>query len=267
METDADLDALTALPATWRAQLVGKTIVSVTSGMSGAMVFRISGGHVWDQYLKVGTGTLAARLRQEVERTEWLAAAGIRVPRVLAQHADRGVAAVLITALAGQTAEHLPSNDWRSGVTAIGRSLARLHSIAATTCPFDETIGIRLARARELVRSGGIDPTQFDDRNAGITPEELYDRLEVSVPGHEDCVVTHGDATLSNLIVANDGQVGFLDCGHCGRADRYVDLALLVGELEERFGAEAQTALVGAYGDLRWDGPKAEFYRDLYELF
>jgi hypothetical protein len=47
----------------------------------------------------------------------------------------------------------------------------------------------------------------------------------------------------------------------------YVDLALLVGELEERYGAEAQTALVGAYGDLRWDGPKAEFYRDLYELF
>jgi aminoglycoside phosphotransferase len=261
------LDALGALPAAWRRRFAGRTVTPIASGMSGAIVFRISGEHACDQYLKVGTGTLADCLRQEVERTEWLTGAGIRVPRVLAQHADRGVAAVLITALAGQTAEDIPSNDWRPAVTAIGRSLARLHSIAVTTCPFDETIGIRLARARELVRSGGIDPTQFDDRNAGITPEELYDHLEISVPGHEDCVVTHGDATLSNLIVANDGQVGFLDCGHCGRADRYVDLALLVGELEERFGAEARTAFVAAYGDLRWDGPKAEYYRDLYELF
>jgi aminoglycoside 3'-phosphotransferase-2 len=261
------LDALNTLPATWRAQLVGKTIVRVTFGMSGASVFRITGGHGCDQYLKVGTGALADRLRQEVERTEWLAAAGVRVPRVVARHADAGVVAVLMTALGDRTAEHIPSNDWRPRVATIARSLASLHSLAVTICPFDETIRVRMARARELVRSGGIDPTQFDERNAGVAPEVLYDRLEASVPAHENCVVAHGDATLSNLIVADDGQVGFVDCGHCGRADRYVDLAPLVGELEERFGAEARTAFAAEYGDLRWDDGKAEFYRDLYELF
>jgi len=91
--------------------------------------------------------------------------------------------------------------------------------------------------------------------------------LAARLPEHEDCAVTHGDATLSNIILEPDGQVGFVDCGHCGRADRYVDLALLLAALEDRLCAEARNTFTDAYGDLRWDEAKAEFYRDLYELF
>jgi aminoglycoside phosphotransferase len=54
------------------------------------------------------------------------------------------------------------------------------------------------------------------------------------------------------------GQVGLVDCSHCGIADRYVDLALLVGELEDRLGSQARNAFTDAYGDLWWDKSKAE---------
>lgn len=235
--------------------------------MSGASVFRVAGGCGIDYYLKIGTGAVADHLRREIERTQWLASVGARVPKILARFAEQNVVAVVLTCLGGRNAEHIEWTDWRSAVAATARALVHLHSLPLASCPFDESLDIRLARARELVRVGAIDSSDFDERNAGLTPEELYCRLATSFPGYEDCVVTHGDATLSNLILADDGQVGFVDCGHCGRADRYVDLALLVGDLEDRLGMEARDTFADAYGDLSWDERKAEFYRDLYELF
>jgi hypothetical protein len=65
-----------------------------------------------------------------------------------------------------------------------------MHSLPTNSCPFDETLNVRLARARELIRRGEIDAAQFDTRNAGITPEGLYQRLEAGIPEQEDCVVS-----------------------------------------------------------------------------
>jgi aminoglycoside 3'-phosphotransferase II len=259
--------ALGILPVSWRARLAAQTVIPVTTGMSGALVFRVIGEHGLGEYLKIGTGIVADLLMREVERTEWLASVGVRVPRVVARFVDKDVAAFVMSSLGDRTAEDIPSVNWKPTVTAIARTLASLHALPVLSCPFDETLEVRLGRARALVRSGEIDPGDFDERNAGVAPEDLYARLETSVPESEDCVVTHGDATLSNLILGPEGQVGFVDCSHSGRADRYVDLALLVGELERWFGAEARDAFLGAYGDVQWDERKAAFYLDLYELF
>jgi aminoglycoside 3'-phosphotransferase-2 len=235
--------------------------------MSGASVFRVTAEQGIDHFLKIGTGTVADQLRREIERTEWLASAGIRVPRVLAHCAVDNVVAVAMSSLEGRSAEQVGETEWRPAVAAIARAFAHLHCVLVSTCPFDERLEIRLARARSLVHADAIDPADFDERNAGLSPQELYDRVVSRVPEHEDCVVTHGDATLSNLILSDDGQLGFVDCGHCGRADRYVDLALLAGELQRRLGTDALNTFTVAYGDLRWDERKAEFYRDLYEFF
>src|SRR5262249_24363058 len=98
------MDVLGTLPLSWRAWLDGKRVIRVTAGMSGAAVFRVVGGEGSDRYLKIGTGTVADLLKQEIERTEWLAAAGIRVPRVLERFTDRNLVAVAMTALGGETA-------------------------------------------------------------------------------------------------------------------------------------------------------------------
>jgi aminoglycoside phosphotransferase len=112
-----------------------------------------------------------------------------------------------------------------------------------------------------------IDTSAFDTRNVGMTAEQLYGRLQASIPAGEDCVVTHGDATLDNMIVGDDGKIGFIDCGNAGAADRYVDLAVTVGELAERLGEDARALFARAYGKLAWDARKAAFYDDLYEFF
>jgi len=166
MESNALLDAL---PTSWRARLAGKTIVPVSAGMSGASVFRVTDGHRIDHYLKIATGALADPLTREIERTEWLALAGVRVPRILARFAEDSVVAVAMTPIAGQTADHVGDTNWRTEVMAVARALAHLHALALATCPFDERLNIRLARARELVRSGAIDAAGFDERNAAET--------------------------------------------------------------------------------------------------
>lgn len=260
-------DVLSVLPAEWQAEIAGHELVPVASGESGAHVFRILDPAAGDRYLKIAIGAGADHLRREVERTEWLASAGIRVPKMLSRFGSAAAFAATMTALDGRCAASTGGENWRPVVRAIAQAFAAIHALPVNSCPFDETLNVRLARAHELVRKGEIDGSQFDARNAGVAPEDLYERLKASVPAQEDRVVTHGDATLSNLIFTNDGKIGFLDCGNCGRSDRYVDLAPLLGELVDRFGAEARNIFLHAYGKLEWDDWKAEFYSDLYELF
>src|SRR5215470_4187066 len=184
-------DLLNELPASWRERLVGKKIAPIHTGMSGASVFRVTAEDGIDHFLKIGTGTVADQLRREIERTEWLATAGIRVPRVLAHCAIENVVAVAMSSLAGRSAEQVGETEWRPAVAAIACAFAHLHSLAVSTCPFDERLEIRLARARSDVHADAIDPADFDERNAGLSPQELFERVVSRVPAHEDCVVTH----------------------------------------------------------------------------
>jgi aminoglycoside phosphotransferase len=260
-------DVLSGLPAEWQAKMAENEFIPVKSGMSGAYVFRIPDRQAGDQYLKVGIGTNADQLRREGARTKWLASVGLRVPEVIMQFDGTNLFAMRMAALGGQSAVFISPDNWRPVANAIAHAFAAMHSLPTDSCPFDETLHVRLARARELIRRGEIDAAQFDARNAGITPAELYRRLEAGIPAQEDCVVTHGDATLSNLIFGNDGKIGFVDCGNCGKADRYVDLALLFAELADRFGSPARNFFLETYGRLHWDMQKVDFYSDLYELF
>jgi aminoglycoside 3'-phosphotransferase-2 len=261
------LNALSVLPAEWRAEMAEHDLVPVTAGESGAYVFRILDPAAGDRFLKIAMGAGVDHLRREVERTQWLASAGIRVPKVLAQFDSTAAFAVTMAALDGQCAARIGGEIWRPVVRAIAHAVAAIHALPVNSCPFDESLNVRLTRAHELVGKGEIDSSQFDARNAAVAPEDLYERLKASIPAQEDRVVVHGDATLSNLIFANDGKIGFVDCGNCGRSDRYVDLAPLVGELADRFGSEARNIFLDAYGEPEWDDRKAEFYSDLYEFF
>jgi aminoglycoside phosphotransferase len=260
-------EALFALPRSWRRRLAGWRITPIAAGMSGAPVFHVASGSGNDLYLKIGMGRFGDLVKREIERTAWLASLGVRVPEIVARLIERDVVAALMTDLGCQTANQIEPTSWHAPVQAIGRAFGHLHALSLESCPFDETLDVRLARAAQALRAGDVDPADFDPRNRGLTPDELYGRLLARPPDREDCVIVHGDADLSNLILGDDGRVGFIDCGNAGKADRYIDLALVVRDLEERFGAEARSAFMQGYGPLPWDSGKADYYRDLYEFF
>jgi aminoglycoside phosphotransferase len=253
------------LPPDWQAALAGDEVEPIL-GMGGALVFRVLDSAGGCKYLKLASGLGAQLLTQEMARTEWLSSHHIRVPRFLMKTRTQRVNAVLMTAVPGRHLT-LDTDDLLGAVHTLGRGLARLHALPSTNCPFDETPRTRLERAREAIEQNLLDASQFDDRNSGLTPSMLYRRLDGAIPACEDIVVVHGDATLSNMLIGSDGELGFIDCGHSGRSDRYVDLAVIEAELLTEFGHDAAERFNDAYGIREWDDQKAAFFRDLYELF
>ena len=229
--------------------------------MSDAAVFRLESSH----YLKIARDAAARDLRAEVERTAWLGRQGVRVATAVRVHDAGDFVAVMSAALAGSSADEtdLPPEVV---VPALARALSALHAVPAARCPFDESIAVRLERAGRLVDDGKVDPCAFAPRNRDVAPGALLERLRSAVPS-EDVVVVHGDATLGNIIVGNDLSVGFIDCGHAGRADAYVDLALVSEGVGERFGAAMADRFMSAYGGGALDDRKAGYFLDLYELF
>jgi len=190
------------------------------------------------------------------------------VPVILQTVVDAEICAVLMSALQGCPVEDCggsPSNI----VVAVAAGLAQLHALPIKSCPFDESIEIRLARAQADICRGRIDPREFHERNLGLSLKQLFDRLLATAPSSEDIVVVHGDATFTNLLIDSTGTLGFIDCGHAGRADRYTDLALVAMEIEDRFGHEWVGPFFKAYGfdSHSPDQRKLRFYYDLYELF
>ena len=233
--------------------------------MSGAMLYRVQ--HPGrDAYLKMASGPHLAALRAEIERTTWLAGRGVTVPRLLRVFDDGRAAAVMMTALAGAHPGDAgqPVGDI---IRAVARGLCALHALPVHDCPFDETVASRLAQARQMISRGRVAPEHFADCNRGLAPQDIYDRLARTRPAGEDLVLVHGDATFDNMLIDAGQNIGFIDCGHAGRGDRYLDLAAITEAIADHFGPEWVETFGRAYGNVRLDAAKLAFFSDLYELF
>jgi aminoglycoside 3'-phosphotransferase-2 len=263
MTQDAEAEGHRACVLSAWPELARARLDPVTEGMSDARVFRVAEvGHP-PRYLKMARDAAVAVLREEIARTQWLAARGVCVPHILRVDDRRDRVIVSMSAVPGISADADPLPPMQLA-EALASGLARLHALSVADCPFDETLGMRLQRAADAVAAGEVDREEFESRNADTPPAALLARLQAERLS-EDIVVVHGDATLANMLVGADGHLAFVDCGHAGRGDRYVDLAVLAADLAERYGAEAAVHFARAYG--RWDDAKARYFADLYELF
>jgi len=144
------MDAVELLPASWRSELANASLEPVRSGLSGASVFRVHKAMSPDRFLKVATGTDAEQLRHEIVRTSWLGLHGVHVPPVVRTLLQPDVVAILMGALPGEPVGRstLPPDQV---VTALARELSELHSLGIESCPFDESIAVRLARAQSAI--------------------------------------------------------------------------------------------------------------------
>ncbi len=257
------------LPESWRSYLAHRSIEPIQSGSGGALVYRIRDASGSVRFLKIAVEKYIEDLNQEIKRTTWLRAQRINVPSILQATAHAEVAAVLMSSVDGQPVEDC-SGSPTDIINAVARGIAQLHALPVSSCPYNEDVSIRLARAQEEIAQGRVSPREFHERNQGVSPWDLLRHVQYTATNfREDVVVVHGDATFSNILVNSAGQIGFVDCGHCGKADRYVDLALISTEIEDHFGERWIEPFLTAYGlnPSSWDVSKARFFSDLYELF
>jgi aminoglycoside 3'-phosphotransferase II len=184
---------------------------------------------------------LAPLVDGEAARLEWMFEQGLPVPRVIA-HGPTFIMMSVMPGVDAARAEAPPAMI----VRALAEGLRLLHALPTDDCPFDRTLAVTMAEARE--------------RAAGHVLAEL----ERTRPTSEDIVFTHGDYCLPNVMM---DPLGFVDCGRAGKADRYQDLALAARSVAYNLGTPWVGALWQAYGLERPDEAKLAFYTLLDEFF
>jgi aminoglycoside 3'-phosphotransferase-1 len=240
-----------------------------TVGASGAALHRLRPPPPAPElYLKHAPGRFAGEVIDEFARLHWLAA-WIDVPAIRQFVAAPDGAWLLTAALPGQTAYqalNAGADDPSAIVDALAGYLRRLHAVPAERCPFNAGHRLRLAQARQRMAAGLVDVGDFQPEHAGWSAEQVWTAMMALLPFTADDVVTHGDASLDNILVAGGQVTGCIDVGRAGIADRYQDLAILWNRLGD-FGPALQRQFLAAYGIAHPDERKLRFHLLLDAFF
>jgi aminoglycoside 3'-phosphotransferase-1 len=256
------------LPDPLRSLVAGYAWAPATDGQSGAAVHRLEASGRPTLYLKHGAGRAGDEIVAELARLDWLSG---RLPVPGVRHFVRTPehAYLLTEAVAGQHAYACLVEHPERGaeiVAELVRFLRIVHALPLADCPFHAGHTLRMADARRNMAAGRVDTDDFDEERKGWTAEQVWAEMEAQLPLAFDRVVTHGDFTLDNVLLADGRVTGCIDVGHAGAADPYQDLATLWNTLAE-FGGELQQAAFRAYGIAEPDARKLQFHLCLGELF
>jgi aminoglycoside 3'-phosphotransferase-2 len=260
-------DAPPAVPPALQSLLAHYAWERDAVGESAASVFKLVGDGRPSLYLKREAESAFAELPGEAARLRWLATRGIPCPSVIAQETYRGDHWLLLDTIAGSNlaaATFLPAEQ---RVASVASALRLLHGLPPESCPFDQTLDVRLELARRRAEADLVDGSDFDEARRGQSPIDLLGYLKTEHPAHPDLVVTHGDATLENLMADHEGFKGFLDCGRLGVADRYQDLALANRSIRAHLGEAWVRTFFDHYALPEPDERKLHYYEVLDEFF
>ncbi|WP_433324501.1 APH(3') family aminoglycoside O-phosphotransferase [Spirillospora sp. CA-294931] len=250
----------------------------VTEGMSGAGVWRAEGaGRACFVKVVDGRGERPGAghaLEAEAERSAWLRDKGLPAPPVLEFGTRDGVTWLVTAALPGRSAAAPWPAERRDGVVDALAGLARsLHALPVADCPFDQSLKVTVAQARDAAANGSVELDQLDDERAGWDEARLLAALDLTRPAVEDLVVCHGDLCLPNVLLdpVSLRVTGVIDLGRLGVADRHADLALMARSiadewLNSQYDGEHVRRFLRAYGG-ETDPERLAFYRLLDEFF
>lgn len=230
-----------AVPAVVRRFAAGRPARAVWVNQLGGVTFRVGHGPSGAEFIKVGDAEVDD-FAGEAERLRW-AARYVTVPRVLAWGIDGRRAWLRTAALTGRSAvdpHWLAAPQVAAG--AIGAGLRALHDrMPVSSCPFDWSVGGRLARLKPPAR-------------AALAQAPPIDRP----------VVCHGDACAPNTLIDDDGGCsGHVDFGGLGVADRWADLAVATLSLGWNYPGRWEEAFFAAYG-VAPDAERIDYYRRLW---
>lgn len=254
------------IPNAWREQFPQALIEQQAIGESRADVFRLSQGCGVDLFLKAEPQGAFGELADEVERLRWLQQVNLPAPIVLAELTENHHHWVLMTALPGQDLASANTLSAAQTIDILATALRTLHQIPLAQCPFDHPLQQRIGLARERVRAGLVDETDFDDERLGRSAEDVLAELLSTQPNTHDLVVAHGDACLPNFMAQGGRFSGFIDCGRLGISDRYQDLALAARSIGRNLGLEWVKPFFERYG-IEPDEQRMRFYCLLDEFF
>ena len=209
----------------------------IKAGESGDLVYRREDGLA---YAKIATSARSAELAGERDRLLWLQDKRIAIPEVIDwQQVEEG-ACLTMTAIPGVPAAELDGDALLRAWPSMARQLKSLHEVLADRCPFDRSLSLMFAKAEDVVSRDAVNPDFLPPEDQDRPARELLDRVERDLPLRldqevVDRVLCHGDACMPNFMVDPHSLqcTGLIDLGRVGKADRYVDLSLMIANAEE----------------------------------
>jgi aminoglycoside 3'-phosphotransferase-3 len=236
-------------------------------GLSPSKVYKITGSNE-TLYLKYSQNIYKSTtfcVGRETDVINWLNGK-INVPKIIFSENYQGNDFMLMTELKGLMIEE--SNlSLSSYVNYMVKALKELQSIDINNCPFDSNITFRLNELKYLLDNNlaDTDVNNWEKSTEFTSPEELYKWLCNNKP-NEELVFSHGDLCGSNIFL-DKNEIGFIDLGRAGKADKWYDIAFCVREIMDWENKEKYTndffTLLGIEPD--WD--KINYYILLDELF
>jgi streptomycin 3"-kinase len=236
----------------------------VKTGESGDLVYRREDGLA---YAKVAPSARSADLAGERDRLLWLQGRGIATPEVIGWRETEEGACLIMTAIPGLPAVELDGDALLKAWPSMARQLKSLHDLPSDQCPFDRSLSLMFAKASDVVSRDAVNPDFLPPEDRDRSSRELLDRVERDLPARlaqeaVDRVPCHGDACMPNFMVDPYSLrcSGLIDLGRIGKADRYVDLSLMIANAEESWATseQAQRAFSILFETLEIEKPDRE---------
>jgi kanamycin kinase len=263
------------VPQVVREAAAGRAVSAVWENMLGGLTFRIGedGDHGRDdrgpglRYVKWAPAGSGIDLAGEAARLRW-AAAYTPVPEVLDVGCDAAGSRLVTAGLPGENAV---TDRWKrepaTAVAAIGAGLRAFHeALPVAACPYDWSVGGRLADIGHRASAGRIDPRDWHDDHRALTGVDQALDVLADAPPIDRLVVCHGDTCAPNTLLTDDGRwSGHVDLGSLGVADRWADLAIATWSTRWNYGPGWEEPLLDAYG-IDPDPERTRYYRLLSDL-
>lgn len=228
-----------------------------------------------DKVLKIQDATEEAM--GEYKMLQWLQGK-LKVPRIIAREIRDGKQFLLMRKLEGTMSCDdgfmlQPALQTR----LLARGLKALWAVDVADCPVDRSLDWKLEAARCNVEHGLVDLDNVEPSTFGeggfADPAALLQWLYEHRPPEEP-VLSHGDYCLPNIFFSGE-EVGYLDLGRTGIADKWCDIALCYRSLSKNYSGRYHGKAYSGLDDqllfqelgLAPDWEKIRYYILLDELF
>lgn len=255
------------LPRRLAALLRGAGWSRLAKGLSGDSLYLVRPGDGISWVMKILDRRRFAtrRVADECQRLRWLAGK-LPVPRVVWCGRSERREFLLTTRIPGQDCDKTDAPR-RTVVRELARALRMIHSLPIENCPFDSTLGSRLANIKGYIERG-VGHNMFEDEEGKLWRPSVYLRyLAYAQPDGEDLVFTHGDFCHPNVILNGGELSGIVDWAYAGVADRHQDLAWICFLIRRRYGKRWLGVFLRHYGLARLDPVKMQYYLALNEVY
>lgn len=152
-------------------------------------------------------------LSEEYKRIKWLQKKFL-VPKLYYYKESNNVKYLLMQKLDGISAHKCDAFAFK-----IGQSLKQFHNISIDGCEFKQNC-VEVLKKNALDNIEIIYP-QVKESYPDMTKQDLINFLEENVP--KDKVLVHGDYSLPNVLIDEEGNIGVIDLGDVSISSKYFD--------------------------------------------